>query len=342
MAGDLSAAVASVCTNSRRMDGQSLFVALRGERFDGHDFLPQAAAGGAVAALVATPTPSLPCIQVADTRRALGKLAQFVRQGLTGKVIAVAGSNGKTGTKLLIDAALRSKLRGTVSPKSYNNDIGVPLTILPADPNQDYLVLEMGTNHHGEIQRLSEMATPDIVVITNCGAEHLEFLGDLRGVRGLARSTIRNYSLSAASFCRYVTDPAYGWAEECLTRFGTHPVQVVHEWNTAVHVQDNESDAKKRAFTRAELHAFFEHCDNEVARARAFGRVDEGGAPPHPSQIRMCRFPASGSSWESLARGCVGDTIRDSSSPEASKGGGPPSVAFSPGQLSVAVSYTGL
>jgi UDP-N-acetylmuramoyl-tripeptide--D-alanyl-D-alanine ligase len=99
------------------------------------------------------------------------------------KVIAVAGSNGKTGTKHLIAAALSSKLAGSCSPKSFNNDIGVPLTIFPADPLADYLVLEMGTNHPGEIHNLATMARPDIAVITNCYAEHLQGLGDLMGVR---------------------------------------------------------------------------------------------------------------------------------------------------------------
>jgi len=74
------------------------------------------------------------------------------------------------------------------------------------------------------------------------------------------------------AFCQFATDPLYGWADTCEERFGTHPVQVVHEWNTAVHVQDNESDPGKRALTKAELHAFFAYCDDEVARARAFGR----------------------------------------------------------------------
>ncbi len=99
-----------------------------------------------------------------------------------------------------------------------------------------------------------------------------EWLGDLRSLRDLKRSTIRSYSEAVRAFCHFATDPLYGWAETCEERFGTHPVQVVHEWNTAVHVQDNESDPKKRAFTKAELHAFFEHCDNEVARIRALGR----------------------------------------------------------------------
>ena len=99
-----------------------------------------------------------------------------------------------------------------------------------------------------------------------------EWLGDLRSLRDLKRSTIRSYSETISVFCGFVTDPIYEWAATCQERFGTHPVQVVHEWNTAVHVQDNEADPKKRAFTKAELHAFFAYCDDEVARIRAAGR----------------------------------------------------------------------
>lgn len=179
--------VEAVCTDTRRMDKGSLFIALRGDNHNAHAFLPQAAAGGAVAALVEQPPeqslPNVTVIQVPDTRAAMGKLASFCRRHMRAKVIAVAGSNGKTSTKHLIDAALFGKLRGSISPKSFNNDIGVPLTIFPADPLQDYIVLEMGTNHHGELRVLSDMAKPDIAVITNCGADHLEFLGDLMGVR---------------------------------------------------------------------------------------------------------------------------------------------------------------
>lgn len=182
-----AATITAICTDTRRMEKSSLFVALRGENFNAHNFLPQAAAGGAVAALVEQiPDDRLPnvhLIQVPDTRMAFGKLASYVRKNLKAKVIAVAGSNGKTSTKHLIDAALRAKLRGTISPKSFNNEIGVPVTIFSADPLDDYLVLEMGTNHPGELKILSEMARPDVAVITNCGAEHLEGLGDLMGVR---------------------------------------------------------------------------------------------------------------------------------------------------------------
>lgn len=99
-----------------------------------------------------------------------------------------------------------------------------------------------------------------------------EWLGDLRSLRELKRSTIRSYSEAIRAFCHFVTDPLYEWAQNCEDRFGTHPIQIVHEWNTAVHVQDNESEPCKRAFTKTELHAFFEHCDNQVARIRGFGR----------------------------------------------------------------------
>ena len=187
--------ILAVCTDTRRMEKSSLFIALRGEKHDAHDFIPQAAAGGAIAALVdhppATILPNVHLIQVPDTRKAMGKLARRARQDLIGKVVAVAGSNGKTSTKHLIDSALCGKLRGSISPKSFNNDIGVPLSIFPADPRQDYLVLELGTNNPGEIAALTEIAQPDIAVITNVGAEHLDGLGDLRGVRQEEASVIK-------------------------------------------------------------------------------------------------------------------------------------------------------
>jgi UDP-N-acetylmuramoyl-tripeptide--D-alanyl-D-alanine ligase len=178
--------IKSVSTDTRLLEPGALFVAIKAER-DGLAFLPDAAARGAIAALVEDePTIKLPnvhLIKVPSTRAALAKLATHVRKQISAHVIAVGGSNGKTGTKNLIDSALRRHKRGSISPKSFNNDIGVPLAIFPADPHQDYLVLEIGTNPHGEIRPLTLMARPDIAVITNCSAEHLEGLGDLMGVR---------------------------------------------------------------------------------------------------------------------------------------------------------------
>jgi integrase len=99
-----------------------------------------------------------------------------------------------------------------------------------------------------------------------------EWLGELRAVRGLRRSTIRGYAEQVAAFCRYLTDPAYEWAAQCQARFGTHPVQVAHEWNTATHVQAAEGDPAKRAFTPAELQAFFDYADDQAVRVRAGDR----------------------------------------------------------------------
>lgn len=99
-----------------------------------------------------------------------------------------------------------------------------------------------------------------------------EWLSDLRAVRGRSRSTIRNYTLAVSAFCRYLLDPAYGWPARCEQQFGSHPVQICHEWNTAVHVQDTEADPSRRAFTLTELQTLFDYADEQVARARAAGR----------------------------------------------------------------------
>ncbi|MFN4242747.1 MAG: UDP-N-acetylmuramoyl-tripeptide--D-alanyl-D-alanine ligase [Tepidisphaerales bacterium] len=194
--------IRSVCTDSRRLETACLFVAVKGERHDGHDYVPALRGapeqGPVVAALVERECHAYPpgvyVLQVGSTRAAMGKLATHVRRSFTGHVIAVGGSNGKTSTKHLIDAALRCKLRGSISPKSYNNDIGVPLTIFNHDPLADYLVLEMGTNHHGELKVLSEMALPDVAVITSISHEHLEGLGDLGGVRREEASIVAGLS----------------------------------------------------------------------------------------------------------------------------------------------------
>jgi len=195
-------AVTCVCTDSRAITFGSLFIALRGDNFDGHDFLPQARTAGAVAALVDHIPASVPAglhlIEVTDTRKAMGKLANFVRRQFAGRVIGVVGSNGKTSTKNLIHFALSNPLCGSASQKSFNNDVGVPVTIFAANPADDYLVLEMGTNHPGEIAVLAEISQPDIVVITNCGEEHLEGLISLDGVRAENAAVIRQLAPQGA------------------------------------------------------------------------------------------------------------------------------------------------
>lgn len=193
--GGPSARIAGVSTDSRAVAEGQVFFALHGESFDGHAFLAQAAEAGAAVLVVDREDVVLPAanagprgrgvavIRVADTRRALGKLAQAYRRSLGNtKVIAVCGSNGKTTTVRILDAVLSQRLRGTASKKSFNNDIGVPITIFSAKPGDQYLICEVGTNAPGEIAALGDIVEPDIAVITSIGREHLEKLISVQGV----------------------------------------------------------------------------------------------------------------------------------------------------------------
>ena len=183
--GRLSEAVDGVSTDSRTTRPGDLFVALHGELFDGHEFLAQAAERGAAAALVdgdlAGQSP-LPLIRVKDTGRALLDLAACLRRRLKAKVVAITGSNGKTTTKDLCSAALSARYKVVSSPHSFNNFIGVPLTIFMADSETEVIVLELGSNAPGEIAVLGAVVEPDVAVITNVAAAHLEGFGDLEGV----------------------------------------------------------------------------------------------------------------------------------------------------------------
>ena len=179
--------VARVCTDSRRVAAGDLFVALSGERFDAHQFLEQVAQAGAAATVAESnrlPADwrALPVVAVANTRTALGALAARYRRDFSLPVIAVAGSNGKTTTKELLAAVLREKFPTLASEASFNNDIGVPLTLLRLDASHGAAVLEVGTNHPGELAPLVRMIQPRFGVIPSIGREHLEFFGDVAGV----------------------------------------------------------------------------------------------------------------------------------------------------------------
>lgn len=183
--GGLPAEFRGVSTDTRTIAAGDLFVALSGERFEGHRFLTEALARGAAAAIVDRDVPGpapLPLIRVADTGRALLDLGRFQRSRLRAKVVAITGSNGKTTTKELAREALAARFRVVASPKSFNNFVGVPLTLFMADASTEVVVLEVGTNHPGEIATIAEVARPDVAVITNVAAAHLEGLGSLAGV----------------------------------------------------------------------------------------------------------------------------------------------------------------
>ncbi len=183
------AAVARVCTDTREIQPGDLFFALPGEQFDGHDFVDAALSGGAAAAVVSDAA-RVPVrwrgtgrmIVVRDAVDALGRLAAFHRTQAAALVIGVVGSNGKTTTKEMIRAVLASRKRGRAALKSFNNQIGVPLTLLSVETADEFVVVEIGTNHPGEIATLAQIARPDIGVVTSIGEEHLEFFGDVSKV----------------------------------------------------------------------------------------------------------------------------------------------------------------
>ncbi len=213
----LHAPITGVCTDTRSIKPGQVFIALRGERFDGHQFLKAAVAAGspiiiideAGAAVVEPYEPVVGVMKVADTGKALMRIAAAYRKSLERtRVIAVCGSNGKTTTTSLIKQVLTGcGLRGTASPKSYNNAVGVPLTILSTQPTDQFLICEVGTNAPGEIAQLAEIVNPDIAVITSIGREHLERLGDLAGV-AREEASVFKFLKAAPKGCAIVTADA--------------------------------------------------------------------------------------------------------------------------------------
>lgn len=179
-------------TDSRTITPGQVFFALRTDKADGHSFIGDALARGAGLVVVDRPqsvqppdysAPARGVLHVPDARAALLRLAAAYRRTLEAtRVIAVGGSNGKTTTVRLLEQVLRRNLRGTASPKSFNNDIGVPLTVLAAKRSDQFLICEVGTNAPGELRPLAEALAPDIGVITSIGREHLEGFGSLEGV----------------------------------------------------------------------------------------------------------------------------------------------------------------
>jgi UDP-N-acetylmuramoyl-tripeptide--D-alanyl-D-alanine ligase len=185
--GEEKAAICGYSVDSRSIHSGDLFIPLRGENFDGHDFLLEAVQKGAAACLSEDLCSGLrvPVIRVEDTLTALGDLAGSTRAQFRGPVVAVTGSSGKSTTKEMLAAILSLTGPGLKNEGNFNNLIGLPLTLLKLEEDQQWMVLEMGTNQRGEITRLTAIADPDVGVITNVGPSHLE---GLHGLDGVARA----------------------------------------------------------------------------------------------------------------------------------------------------------
>lgn len=183
--GDASQRICrGISTDSRSTRPGDCYIAIKGERFDGHAFIDQAIQQGAVVLLVSEPGDyTVPSLWVKDTRIALGLIAQGHRQTQhLNRLIAVTGSNGKTTVKTLLAHILQTQAPTWSTPGNLNNDFGVPRTLLQIAPEHRYAVIEMGANHPGEIDYLTRLAQPDVTVITLAAEAHLEGFGSLQGV----------------------------------------------------------------------------------------------------------------------------------------------------------------
>ena len=193
LCGDLHQRFSGVCIDSRTISPGDVFIAITGELHDGHSFVPDIVDKGVRGLVIshaktaempveAWKTTDIVCVAVADTTRALGDMAAFNRRRSGISVVAITGSNGKTTTRQMTTAVLTRRYATLTAVGNFNNEIGVPLTLLSLTSDHRWAVLELGTNNPGEIARLAEICSPDIGVITNIGPAHLQGLGSIEGV----------------------------------------------------------------------------------------------------------------------------------------------------------------
>ena len=235
-----NASIVGVSTNSKAVDQGNLFVALRGERFDAHDFLSEVAAQGAAAAVVERVPDgfALPALVVSDTRHALGQIANFWRRQFEIPVIGVTGSNGKTTVKEMIASILAAAFgegKYLSTRGNLNNEIGVPLTLFRLASSHRAAVIEMGMNHPGEIARLAEIAEPTVALVNNAQREHQEFMASVAAVAEENGSVIRGLSSDGCAIFPADEDYTSLWQDYADHRrtisFGLdHHAAVTCEW----------------------------------------------------------------------------------------------------------------
>jgi UDP-N-acetylmuramoyl-tripeptide--D-alanyl-D-alanine ligase len=187
LSGDGKVSIDRISTDSRTLKRGELFVALRGENFDGHSFVESVAEAGAAGAIVESNwkgkvPETFALIRAQDTLQAYQKLAAKYRRSLSLKVVAITGSNGKTSTKDFTAAVLARRFRVTKTEANFNNHVGLPRTMLEATSQDEVAVWEIGMNHPGEVGALARLAMPDVAIITNIGVAHIEFMGSREAI----------------------------------------------------------------------------------------------------------------------------------------------------------------
>lgn len=237
--------VSGVSIDTRTLSQGDVYIAISGEQFDGHEFIAQAEACGAVAIIVEKQVATqLPQLIVKDTRIALAELAGAVRDKLQLKVCAITGSNGKTTVKEMIAAILAVNYQVLFTQGNFNNDIGVPLTLLRLEEQHQYAVIEMGANHQGEIAYTSRYASPDVTVITNVGAAHIEGFGSIEGIAKAKAEIIQSLADKGIAILNADDDFLGLWkklaGQRKVVSFGLSRTADVRAENISTQVQDQQ------------------------------------------------------------------------------------------------------
>ncbi len=238
-----------VSTDSRAIKSGSLFVALRGDNFDGHNFLNQAQASGACAVVVDSPCSdiTIPQLMVANTTRALGDISKLVREQFSGPLIAITGSCGKTTVKEMLAAILSrcGKIHATAG--NFNNHIGVPLTLLQLSADDDFSVIEMGASSGGEIEYLTQLAQPNVALVNNIMPAHVEGFGS---VDAIARAKAEIYqSLSDDGVAVINLDDRYANDMMCELPTKNHLTFSLFDQSACVHADNIQTQARGTHFT---------------------------------------------------------------------------------------------
>jgi len=226
VAGDLGIPVTGVSIDSRSLAVGEAFFAIHGHRLDGHAFLGDAAARGAACLIVHTlpdeVPANVPLVLVEDTTRALGKLAAWHRARFAIPVVAVTGSNGKTTTKELAAGVLSTRWEVLRPERSFNNQWGLPLTLLKLSPEHQAVVLEIGSNARGEVAMLAALAAPTLAIVTTVAAVHTEYLGSLDGVREEKAGLVRALAANGVAVLNADDARVAGMARETRARVVTY------------------------------------------------------------------------------------------------------------------------
>lgn len=224
--GDGNVTVENVSTDSRKAVNNGLFFALKGENFDAHDYVMKAAEQGCVAAVVEHPTGgNIAQLIVKDSRLALGQLAKWLREKINPKVVAMTGSSGKTTVKEMTASILQQSAVDfddvLFTQGNFNNDIGVPLTLLRLTEKHKFAVIELGANHIGEIAYTTALAQPDVALVNNVMAAHLEGFGSLDGVATAKGEIFRGLTQHGVA----IINKAHNYSQKWQAEIGDHSVQ---------------------------------------------------------------------------------------------------------------------